>query len=92
VALQADNLGPRVRTVLSAQTGVRTIPQVFIGGKFIGGCTETFDAYNSGALQKLLIKSGVVYDAEARVDPYSFFPAWLQSRKVATPERKSDAA
>jgi len=92
VALQADNLGPRVRTVLSAQTGVRTIPQVFIGGKFIGGCTETFDAYNSGDLQKLLIKTGVVYDAEARVDPYSFFPAWLQSRKVATPERKSDAA
>jgi cysteine synthase A len=92
VALQAGNLGPRVRTVLSAQTGVRTIPQVFVGGKFIGGCTETFDAYNSGSLQKLLIKSGVTYDAEARVDPYGFFPAWLQSRKVAEPARKSDAA
>lgn len=92
VTLQADNLGPRVRTILSAQTGVRTIPQVFIGGRFIGGCTETFDAYNSGELQKLLIKSGVVYDAEARVDPYGFFPAWLQSRKVAEPARRSDAA
>jgi cysteine synthase len=92
VAMQAGNLGGRVRTVLSAQTGSRTIPQVFIGGKFIGGCTETFDAYNSGELHRLLLSSGVAYDAETRVDPYSFFPAWLQSRKVAAPTKASDEA
>ncbi|MEQ8355548.1 MAG: pyridoxal-phosphate dependent enzyme [Kiloniellaceae bacterium] len=96
VAMQDGNLGGRVRAALNAQTGCRTIPQIFIGGEFIGGCTETFDAYNRGELQKLLTASGVAYDAEVRVDPYSFFPAWLQSRQVvaeaASPEATEAAA
>ncbi|MGE5767977.1 MAG: pyridoxal-phosphate dependent enzyme, partial [Bacteroidota bacterium] len=82
VALQQDNLGGRVRAALTARTGCRTIPQVFIGGHFIGGCTETFDAYKSGELQRLLKDSGVAYDKAATLEPYSFFPAWLQSRKA----------
>lgn len=82
VALQEGNMGGRVRAVLSAQTGVRTIPQVFIGGHFIGGCTETFDAYRNGELQKLLKQAGVAFDETAALDPYGFFPAWLQSRQA----------
>ncbi|MBI3589979.1 MAG: Grx4 family monothiol glutaredoxin [Candidatus Melainabacteria bacterium] len=31
-----------------------TIPQVFINGKFIGGCDITRELYQSGELQKLL--------------------------------------
>jgi len=84
VALQQDNLGGRVRAALTARTGCRTIPQVFVGGHFIGGCTETFDAYRSGDLQRLLKDSGVAFDEAATLDPYSFFPAWLQSRKAVS--------
>jgi len=93
VPLQQGDMGGRVRAALSARTGIRTIPQVFVGGTFIGGCTETFDAYRSGTLQKLLIASDVAYDAEARLDPYSFFPAWLQSRQpVAQATERKPAA
>lgn len=80
VALQEGNLGGRVRTALTARTGCRTIPQVFVGGRFIGGCTETFDAYRNGELQRLLKENGVGFDEAATLDPYGFFPAWLQSR------------
>ncbi len=84
VALQEGNMGGRVRAAVSAQTGVRTIPQIFVGGSFIGGCTETFDAYKNGELQKLLDESGAAYDKKAQLDPYGFFPAWLQSRQAVT--------
>jgi cysteine synthase A len=84
VALQENDRGGRLRAVVSARTGVRTIPQIFVGGEFVGGCTEVFDAYKSGALQKLLEACGVPYDKTARLDPYTFFPAWLQSRQAVT--------
>jgi cysteine synthase A len=92
VALQEGNLGGRVRNQLNARTGIRTIPQVFVGGQFIGGCTETFDAYNTGELQKLLANNDVAFDTKAKLDPYGFLPAWLQSRKVATPAAATDEA
>ncbi|WP_340117631.1 pyridoxal-phosphate dependent enzyme [Pelagibius sp. 7325] len=93
VPLQRDDMGGRVRAALSARTGIRTIPQVFVGGTFVGGCTETFDAYRSGKLQKLLIASGIAFDAEAKLDPYGFFPAWLQSRQtVAQATERKPAA
>jgi len=92
VALQTGNLGGRVRAALTARTGCRTIPQVFVGGKFIGGCTETFDAYNSGELQKLLANNDVAFDAETKLDPYGLLPTWLQSRKVAAPSPAADEA
>jgi cysteine synthase A len=95
VALQQGNLGGRVRAALTARTGCRTIPQIFVGGTFIGGCTETFDAYRSGELQRLLNDCGVAFDAEAKLEPYSFFPAWLQSRQAvarATAKEAENAA
>jgi len=93
VALQEGNLGGRVRAALTARTGSRTIPQIFVGGTFIGGCTETFDAYRNGELQSLLKESGVNFDEAAQLDPYGFFPAWLQSRQaVAQAARESKPA
>jgi cysteine synthase len=82
VALQKNDIGGRVRAALTARTGCRTIPQVFVGGRYLGGCTETFDAWRGGELQRLLKQSGVIFDESAELDPYSFFPAWLQSRQA----------
>jgi len=31
-----------------------TIPQLYIGGKFVGGCDITLDLHKSGELEKLL--------------------------------------
>jgi cysteine synthase A len=59
---------------------VQTIPQIFVGGKLVGGCTEVFDAFKEGRLQTLLEESRVAYDQSAKDDPYSFLPSWLHPR------------
>ncbi len=64
VDYQENDWGGQVRAALNARFDVKTIPQIFVGGKFIGGATETFDAFNEGELQKLL---GDVASATTRV-------------------------
>jgi cysteine synthase A len=80
---QAEDRGGRLRSALSARTCMTTIPQVFVGGEFVGGCTEVFDAWRSGRLQALLERSGVQFDRFVSLDPYSFLPGWLQPRRSA---------
>jgi len=41
-------------------TGGRTVPRVFIGGKFIGGGDETMSAHKNGSLEKMLRESNAV--------------------------------
>ncbi len=77
---QENDWGGEVRAALNARFDVKTIPQVFVGGKHIGGATETFDAFNEGQLQKLLGQSGVAYNQAVSVDPYSLLPTWLHPR------------
>lgn len=82
VAWQADDLGGRVRNALNARTGMRTIPQVFVGGEFVGGCSETFAAFRSGALQERLAAAAVSWQHERSPDPYEFLPRWLHPRSA----------
>jgi len=83
VALQDGDFGGKIRAVLAARTGTKTIPQVFIGGTHLGGATDLFDAWRSGAARELLTKRGVRFDEGAELDPYSLLPKWLQPRKSA---------
>jgi cysteine synthase A len=83
VSFQANDLGGKIRAVLGARTGARTIPQVFIGGTHVGGATEMFDAWRNGKARDLLTKRGVAFDAGVELDPYSLLPSWLQPRKSA---------
>ncbi len=80
VEYQKDNRGGDIRAALSARTSFTTIPQIFVGGNFLGGCTDVFDAYKEGRFQALLEKNGVSYDRNLHVDPYSFLPTWLHPR------------
>jgi cysteine synthase A len=80
VEYQKENLGGQIRAAVSARTSFSTIPQIFVGGEFLGGCTDVFDAYKDGRLQQLLDKSNVEYDRTLKVDPYSFLPTWLHPR------------
>jgi cysteine synthase A len=80
VEYQRDDRGGKIRAALSARTSVTTIPQIFIGGELVGGCTDVFDAYKAGRLQALLDRHGASYDRSLRVDPYSFLPSWLHPR------------
>ncbi len=77
---QYDDRGGQIRAVLLARSGSKTIPQVFIGGKFIGGSTDTMEAFKQGRLQALLRQHGVAFDESVEIDPFSLLPAWLQPR------------
>ena len=66
--------------MLSHRTGSVTIPQIFVGKRHIGGCTETFDAFNDGRLQALLDEHGTSVKPRGDVNAYSFLPKWLQPR------------
>jgi cysteine synthase A len=80
VEYQPDNRGGQIRAALTAKTSVSTIPQIFIGGTFIGGCTDVLDACKSGRLQATLEKNGIDYDRSVQLDPYTFLPSWLHPR------------
>jgi len=80
VEYQKNNLGGQIRAALSAQTGSKTIPQIFIGGEFIGGCTEAFDAFRAGGLQAMLKDNDVSFNEGVDTDPYTFLPQWLHPR------------
>ncbi|MEW5299557.1 MAG: hypothetical protein WDW38_004403 [Sanguina aurantia] len=60
-AFELDKLGDgdELQSSLQGLTGSRTVPQVFIGGKFLGGCDDTMAANRSGKLATLLKEAGV---------------------------------
>jgi cysteine synthase A len=83
VAFQEDDLGVKCRGVLHRMTGSPTIPQIYIDGELIGGCTELFDLYSSGELQQKLSAAGVSFDTDATVEPTALLPKWVHPRKRA---------
>ena len=83
VAYQDNDRGGKIRVALAHRLGISTIPQVFVGGEHVGGCTELFDAVRDGRLQERLRERGIRYDSSVEIDPYSLFPKWLQPRKSA---------
>ncbi|HUF73402.1 MAG TPA: cysteine synthase A [Gammaproteobacteria bacterium] len=80
VEYQQGDWGGQIRSALTAETGMATIPQIFVGGEFVGGCTDAFDAWRGGRLQRLLDEANVGYSPENTADPYSFLPTWLHPR------------
>jgi len=80
VAYQDDNLGGKIRKAIEQRTGQKTIPQIYIGGKHVGGASETFDACRDGSLAKILEDNEVDWNRAVDTDPYSFLPGWLHKR------------
>jgi cysteine synthase A len=83
VDYQGGDRGGKIRAVLAQRTGAVTIPQIFIGGAHIGGCTDLFNAWRDGSVQKRLVEKGVRYDTSVALDPYTLLPKWLHPRKSA---------
>ncbi|KAL9262612.1 Glutaredoxin-C5, chloroplastic-like protein [Drosera capensis] len=52
--------GPQLQKVLERLTGQHTVPNVFIGGKHIGGCTDTVKLHHKGALEQLLSEANAM--------------------------------
>jgi cysteine synthase A len=83
VAYQKNERGGKIRAVLAERTGAGTIPQIFIGGEHVGGCTDLFDAHGDGRLQRKLDEIGVAYRKTPELDAYGLLPGWLHPRKAS---------
>ena len=57
---------PRIRQILSSVSNWPTIPQVFVGGKFIGGCDIVTEMHQKGELQPLVEQAFKKQPAAAR--------------------------
>jgi monothiol glutaredoxin len=62
---------PRIREELSAISDWPTIPQLFVGGKLVGGCDIVMEMYETGELAELL---GVEQPQDVEPEPPSVQP------------------
>ncbi|KAF3332839.1 glutaredoxin-like protein [Carex littledalei] len=60
VELDHESDGSEIQAALHQWTGQRTVPNVFIGGKHIGGCDSTVALHNQGKLVPLLTEAGAL--------------------------------
>ena len=77
---QQGNRGDKIFEALKRRTGSVTLPQIFVGGNFEGGCIDVFESLKSGQLQTRLQKHGAIGDPSIRMDPYKLLPNWLLPR------------
>ena len=83
VEYQENDRGVKIRAALGKRVGSPTIPQVFVAGEHIGGCTEVIEAFESGALQSNFERSEIDYDKSVELDAWSLLPQWLHPRRSA---------
>ncbi|KAF3689428.1 Thioredoxin reductase 3 [Channa argus] len=62
VELDLIENGTNYQEMLLEMTGQKTVPNVFINKKHVGGCDKTMQAHKDGSLQQLLNKENEVYD------------------------------
>jgi cysteine synthase A len=80
VEFKEGGRGFKIRLALAARTRMMTVPQVFVGGELLGGCTETLAAAKDGSLAKRLAPFKLELKPKDARDPNSFLPKWLQPR------------
>ena len=80
VAYQDNDRGGKILAVLNQKNDWPTIPQIYVGGEFVGGATDLFDVGKAGELQPKLAARNIPYNETINRDPYSFLPTWLHPR------------
>ena len=82
VAYQDDERGVKIRQALGERVGAPTMPQIFVAGEHLGGCTDVIDAFEDGSLQQRFDRAGVSYE-DVKIDAWSLLPQWLHPRRSA---------
>jgi len=54
VELNEVKRGADMQRVLQEMTGQRTVPNIFVNGKHLGGCDDTMAAHDDGRLKQML--------------------------------------
>ncbi|MFT5658375.1 MAG: cysteine synthase A, partial [Gammaproteobacteria bacterium] len=80
VAYQENERGGKILEVLKQRNNWDTIPQLYIGDRFIGGATDFFDVCKDGELEPQLEAMDIPFNDEIKLDPYRFLPNWLHPR------------
>ncbi len=80
VAYQNGDRGINIFEVIKRRSGSVSLPQIYIGGDFAGGCSEVFDGLKSGKLNTHLRKHGITVDLSVKSNPYELLPGWLHPR------------
>ncbi len=83
VEYQEDERGVKIRQALGIRVGSPTMPQVFVAGEHVGGCTEVIESFQRGALQSNFERNEIDYDKSVEFDAWSLLPQWLHPRKSA---------
>ena len=80
VQYMENDRGKKMRAVLEQTNNWKTLPQIYIGGEFIGGCTDLFDKILEDRFDALLKKHAIAYNDSVKIDPYQLLPGWLHPR------------
>lgn len=57
--LDVENDGSEIQEVLRQMTGQSTVPNIFIGGKHVGGCSDLKTKLRTGDLIELFHQAGI---------------------------------
>lgn len=79
--LREDDRGGQILQALFARTGMRTVPQVFVGGALVGGATEVLSAFDDRTLHSYLAALARPITPHSVEDPLSLLPKWLRSAR-----------
>jgi cysteine synthase A len=83
IEYQENERGLKIRKALGERVGTPTMPQVFIGGVHVGGCTDIIRGFQSRELQKRLDWNDFDYDRSLNLDAWCLLPQWQHPRKSA---------
>ncbi|KAK3217690.1 hypothetical protein Dsin_011660 [Dipteronia sinensis] len=67
IELDEEKDGDEIQSALTQWTGQRTVPNVFIGGKHIGGCDALLETHQEGKLVPLLTDAGAIANTYAQM-------------------------
>ncbi|KVI06354.1 glutaredoxin-like [Cynara cardunculus var. scolymus] len=67
VELDEESDGNEVQSALAEWTGQRTVPNVFIGGKHIGGSDAVMEKHQAGKLVPMLTEAGAIANNSAQL-------------------------
>lgn len=80
------NQGNKYRSALCSITEVKTFPQIFVDGKFLGGAVDACLKWKKGELQPMLETAGLKKDnfGDYDGDPFEFLPKWMSQNPLRT--------
>ncbi|KAK9278900.1 hypothetical protein L1049_028481 [Liquidambar formosana] len=67
IELDEESDGSEMQSALAQWTGQSTVPNVFIGGKHIGGCDAVMEKHQQGKLLPLLTEAGAIVNNSAQL-------------------------